>query len=218
MNTKKLTSIGLLALLAGAFFFGVTTYQKSVQTAQDEQARAEQSRLVRMHSPVFGPANAPVTIVEFFDPACETCRAFYPIVKDLLAQYPTEVRLVIRYAPLHKGLDVVVKLLAASKRQGKYQAVLEAGLETQPAWADHAQPNVMLAFQAAAQTGLNVTQAIEDAQKPEMDALLQQDIADLTALKVSKTPTFFVNGRSLRSFGPDQLAALVAEEVAKVRK
>jgi protein-disulfide isomerase len=62
-------------------------------------------------------------------------------------------------------LDVVVKLLEASKRQGKYQAVLE-----------------------------------------------------LTALKVTKTPTFFVNGRSLPSFGPDQLAALVAEEVAKVRK
>jgi protein-disulfide isomerase len=218
MNTKKLTVIGLLALLAGAFFFGVTTYQKSLQTAQDEQARAEQSRLVRMHSPVFGPANAPVTIAEFFDPACETCRAFYPIVKNIMAQYPTEVRLVIRYAPLHKGSDVVVKLLEASKRQGKYQAVLEAVLEAQPTWADHAQPNVMLAFQAAAQTGLSMTQAIEEAQKPEMEALLQQDIADLTALKVTKTPTFFVNGRSLPSFGPDQLAALVAEEVAKVRK
>ena len=218
MNIKKLTVIGLLALLAGAFFWGVTTYQKGVQTAQDEQARAEQSRLVRMHSPVFGPTNAPVTIVEFFDPACETCRAFYPIVKSILAQYPTEVRLVIRYAPLHKGSDVVVKLLEASKRQGKYQEVLEAVLEAQPAWADHRQPNVMLAFQAAAQTGLNVTQAIEDAKKPEMEAVLQQDIADLTALKVSKTPTFFVNGRSLPSFGPDQLAALVAEEVAKVRR
>lgn len=218
MNTKKLTVIGLLALLAGAFFFGVTAYHRSVLTAQGEQVRAEQGRLVRMHSPVFGPANAPVTIVEFFDPACETCRAFYPIVKDILAQYPTEVRLVIRYAPLHKGSDMVVKLLEASKRQGKYQEVLEAVLVAQPAWADHARPNVMLAFQAAAQTGLNITQAIEDAQKPEMEALLQQDIADLTTLKVTKTPTFFVNGRSLPSFGSDQLAALVVEEVAKVRK
>ena len=218
MNTKKLTVIGLLALLAGAFFFGVTAYQKNVQTAQDEQNRAEQSRLVRMHSPVFGPTNAPVTIVEFFDPACETCRAMYPIVKDLLAKYPTEVRLVIRYAPLHKGSDLVVKLLEAAKRQGKYQAVLEAVLEAQPAWADHHQPDVMLAFKAAAQTGLDIDQAIKDAQKPEMDALLQQDVADLTALKVTKTPTFFVNGRSLPSFGPDQLAALVAEEVAKLGK
>ena len=51
-----------------------------------------------------------------------------------------------------------------------------------------------------------------------MQAVLQQDMEDLTALKVTKTPTFFVNGRSLPSFGPDQLAELVAEEVAKVKK
>ena len=37
--------------------------------------------------------------------------------------------------------------------------------------------------------------------KPEMQALAAQDIEDLTALQVSKTPTFFVNGRSLPSFG-----------------
>jgi len=124
---------------------------------------------------------------------------------------------VIRDVPLHEGSHVVVKLLEASERQGKYQAALEAVLEAQPAWTDQAQPSVELAFQAAEQTALNITQALEDAQKPEMEALLQQDTADLTALKVSKTPTFFVNGRSQPSFGPDQLAALVAEEVAKVR-
>ena len=55
-------------------------------------------------------------------------------------------------------------------------------------------------------------------QNPALQALLQQDIDDLTALQVTKTPTFFVNGRSLPSFGPDQLAALVAEEVAKTKK
>jgi protein-disulfide isomerase len=51
-----------------------------------------------------------------------------------------------------------------------------------------------------------------------MQSLLQQDIEDLTALQVTKTPTFFVNGRSLPSFGPDQLAALVAEEVGMLKK
>ena len=55
-------------------------------------------------------------------------------------------------------------------------------------------------------------------QKPEMQALLQQDVEDLQALQVSRTPTFFVNGRGLPSFGPEQLASLVAEEVAKARK
>ncbi len=54
--------------------------------------------------------------------------------------------------------------------------------------------------------------------RPEMLALLAQDVEDLTVLQVSRTPTFFVNGRSLPSFGPDQLAALVAEEVTKAKR
>jgi protein-disulfide isomerase len=111
MNTQKWAVIGSAAVLALFFFLGMNAYKSNVQTTQDVQVKAEQARLVRMHSPVFGPQNAPVTIVEFFDPACETCRAFYPIVKSLMAQYPDEVRLVIRYAPFHPGSDQVVKLL-----------------------------------------------------------------------------------------------------------
>jgi hypothetical protein len=218
MNTQKWAVIGSAAVLALFFFLGMNAYKSNVQTTQDVQVKAEQARLVRMHSPVFGPQNAPVTIVEFFDPACETCRAFYPIVKSLMAQYPDEVRLVIRYAPLHLGSDQVVKLLESSKAQGKYLAVLEAVLAAQPAWADHGQPNIENAFKVAEQAGLNLTQARQDIEKPGMQALLQQDIEDLTALQVRKTPTFFVNGRSLPSFGPDQLAALVAEEVAKIKR
>ena len=218
MNAKKIAVVGLVAVVALFFYLGMNAYQSRVQTAQDEQVKAEQTRLVRMHSPVLGPQGAPVTIVEFFDPACETCRAFYPIVKNLMAQYPDDVRLVIRYAPFHQGSDVVVKLLESSKSQGKYQPVLESLLAAQPAWADHGQPSIETAFKVAEQAGLDLVRARQDMEKPGMQALLQQDIEDLTALQVTKTPTFLVNGRSLPSFGPDQLAALVAEEVAKVKK
>lgn len=218
MNTKKVAVGGILALVIAAFILGVSLYRKQTQSAQDRTVRAEQTRLVRMHSPVLGPQGAPVTIVEFFDPACETCRAFYPIVKGLLAQYPQEVRLVIRYAPFHQGSDQVVKLLEAARRQGKYQQVLEAVLQAQPTWADHARHNPPLTLQIAEQAGLDMRKAIEDMGRPEMQALLDQDVADLTALQVSRTPTFFVNGRSLPSFGPEQLASLVAEEVAKAGK
>ena len=218
MNAKRITVIGLVAIVALFFYLGMNAYQKRVQTAQEVQVKAEQARLVRMHSPVFGPQGAPVTIVEFFDPACETCRAFYPIVKNLMAQYPNDVRLVIRYAPFHQGSDRVVKLLESAKSQGKYQTVLEAVLAAQPTWADHGQPNIETAFKVAEEAGLDLAKTRQDIEKPGMQSLLQQDIEDLTALQVTKTPTFFVNGRSLPSFGPEQLAALVAEEVAKVKK
>ena len=218
MNAKKITVVGLVALVALFFYLGLNAYQKQTQTAQEVQVKAEQTRLVRMHSPVFGPQGAPVTIVEFFDPACETCRAFYPLVKKLMAQYPNDVRLVIRYAPFHQGSDQVVKLLEAAKIQGKYETVFEAVLAAQPAWADHVQPNIETAFKVAEQAGLDLVKARQDIEKPGMQSLLRQDIEDLTALQVTKTPTFFVNGRSLPSFGPDQLTALVTEEVAKAKK
>lgn len=55
-------------------------------------------------------------------------------------------------------------------------------------------------------------------QRPEMAALLQQEVEDLNALYVEKTPTFFVNGRGLTRFGPEALAELVAEELAIARR
>jgi len=218
MNTKKLTVVGLLLLVAVAFFFGMKAYQGSAQTEQEQKAGQHSERLVRMHSPVLGPHNAAVTIVEFFDPACETCRAFYPVVKNLMAQHPKDVKLVIRYAPFHQGSDQVVKLLEASKRQGKYWPVLEGVLAAQPQWADHVNPNVDLAYKAAELAGLDLQKALVDAADPSIDAVLQQDVQDLKALGVNKTPTFFVNGRPLPSFGAEQLAALVAQEVASAKK
>jgi hypothetical protein len=44
---------------------------------------------------VLGPKAARVTIVEFFDPACESCRAFYPVVKQIMAAHPKDVRVVL---------------------------------------------------------------------------------------------------------------------------
>lgn len=218
MNARKFTVAGLLLVVVAVFFIGMKFYQDRTRTAQDQQASAQADRLVRMHSPVFGRQGAAVTIVEFFDPGCETCRAFYPFVKELLAKYPADVRLVIRYAPFHQGSAEVIMLLEAAKRQGKYEPVLEAVLAAQPAWAKHDGPDPRIAFRAAEQAGLDLKKAMADIQRPEIEAALAQDVQDLTALQVTKTPTFFVNGRSLPSFGPRELEEVVAEEIAKARK
>ena len=217
MNTRKLLALAVLLILGLAFYFGMDAYRDRTQAEQDTRIAVEGSRLVRMHTTIIGPQNAPVTIVEFFDPACETCRAFYPIVKQIMAQHPDKVRLALRYAPFHHGSDQVVKLIEAARKQGLYTPVLEALLAAQPEWADHAAPNIGIAFEAAARAGLDMERARQDMETPEIQAVLAQDIEDLTALQVSKTPTFFVNGRSLPSFGPEQLARLVAEEVGKVQ-
>ena len=83
---------------------------------------------------------AKVTIVEFFDPSCETCRAFYPIVKGMVNASFGQVRLVMRNAPLHHGSDTAVKILEAARVQGKYWEALERALAAQPQWASHDRP------------------------------------------------------------------------------
>lgn len=180
-----------------------------------EQA-ASASTLVRFHSPTLGPQQAPVTIVEFFDPACEACRAVYPFVKNLLQRYPQDVRLVLRYAAFHDGSDAVIRLLEASKRQGRYWPVLEALLAAQPRWADHHRPDIQVAYRTAEQAGLNLRQAQVDAGTPQIDAVLKQERQDLASLKIVATPTFYVNGE-LVSGGPEQLAAVVASKVAQAK-
>lgn len=171
---------------------------------------------VREHSPVIGPRDAPVTIVEFFDPSCEACRAFYPIVKQIMAQYPNDVRLVLRYTPLHEGSDEAVRILETARMQNVFEPVLEALFVEQPRWAAHGRPQLESAWTAAAAAGLDQGRARTAMRAPHITAALNQDIADATTLGVRGTPTFFVNGKSLPSFGPQQLYDLVRTEVEAV--
>jgi len=204
--------LALIAFAAGAYF-----YVRSTDTPAQPPALIASDSLVRAHSPIIGPADARVTIVEFFDPSCEACRAFYPIVKQILAQFPKDVRLVLRYTPLHEGSDEAVRILEAARLQGKLEPVLEARLERQPEWAVHGAPDLEKAWTFAGDAGLDVSQARRAATSAEIDDVLSQDIADVQANGVKRTPSFFINGKTLTKFGPQELHDLVRSEVEASR-
>ncbi len=216
--SRRAIVLAIASIAAIVFSIAGILYTRSASVQSRAPMAAESNSLVRPHSPVFGRADAPVTIVEFFDPACETCRAFYPIVKKILADYPNEVRLVLRYAPFHKDSDEAVRILESARQQGTYVPVMEALLAAQAEWADDRQPEIARAWTAAASAGLNVDAARKGMLAPEISAVLNQDLADIRALGVRRTPTFFVNGKPLPSFGARQLQDLVRSEVEAVRK
>jgi protein-disulfide isomerase len=217
MNRRAI--VVLTGVFALAIFSGATVFHQNEQTKRAQAIAASRTEaLVREHSPIIGPANAPVTIVEFFDPSCETCRAFYPPLKQIMALFPSDARLVIRYAAFHEGSDHAVKILEAARLQGKFEAVLAALLEFQPEWADHDKPDIEKAWARAKDAGLDIEIGRRDAARPEFQATLDKDAADAKALEVTRTPTFFVNGHPLTEFGPRPLYELVKREVEKVRR
>lgn len=205
--------VALLALIAlgGWWYFSTPTSPGQDATALDRTA------LIRPHSPSEGRADAPVVIVEFFDPACGTCRTFYPMVKQLMAQHPDRIRLVLRYAPFHKGSDKVVAVLEAARRQGKFWPALEALFDSQEDWASNHTAKVELTWPYLSGIGLNMEQLAFDMTAPALQQAIAQDLSDANTLGVSQTPEYFVNGRPLPSFGFPQLQQLVAEELAKTR-
>lgn len=217
MNQKTIFIAAAAALLL--IFVVATQFHSSNKETQTTQlADTNREALVRMHSPTLGNPNAPVVIVEFLDPACETCRVFYPLVKDILAAHPDQIRLVLRYAPFHNGSDKVVAVLEAARKQGKFWPALEALLATQADWSPNHTPQVERVWQHLEGIGLDLEQMRIDMNAPEIAALIAQDLADAETLKVNKTPDFFVNGKPLTTFGHEPLRALVAEALSEVKQ
>lgn len=216
----KRRSLVLSVLAIGAAGFGgATWYANRPQPMADEVAVSSELNdvLIRPYSPILGPETAPVTIVEFFDPACEACAAFYPIVKEIMEQHPEDVRVVIRYTPFHGQIsEVSVKLLEAARMQGKFDEVLQALVVYQRAWASHGGENIQKIGEIAAGAGLDLEAAMVQIKSPDIIAIFNQDRADVEAVGVRQTPTFFVNGKPLDPFGADELRALVAAEVAAI--
>jgi protein-disulfide isomerase len=215
VNRKAIALLGAAGLIA-AFAAAVYIY-KSQRAAQVDAlaARYGAPPLVRDHSKTLGPDDARVVIVEFFDPGCETCRVFYEPVKKLVELHDGKVRLVLRYAPFHQGADAMAKALEAARRQGKYWETLQLIYDKQPQWADHHHPRPEIMWEFFPLVGLDLVQLDRDMRDPEIETLLQQDMADANTLGVRKTPTFIVNGQPLERFGMRQLQSLVRTQVAE---
>jgi protein-disulfide isomerase len=199
----------LVVLAASVLFQGKATGPSPAPEATNAAALASE------HSPMLGDPGAPVHIVEFLDPACETCALMYPYVKQLLADNPGRIRLSIRHVPFHQGAEYAVRLLEASRAQDRYWQTLEALLATQAQWAPHHTVQPDLVWAAISGVGLDTERLKADMNAPAVDQRMQRDIDDARAAKVTATPGYFVNGRPLPSFGLQQLQDLVNEELRK---
>lgn len=210
---KKHVFSGVFVLLVAIISAVVFTNVK--ETNLNQTVKESASELIRPYSPIKGGQDARVTIVEFLDPACETCRQFYPFVKSALAAYPEKIRLVVRHAPFHQGSDEMIKILEAAKLQGKYWETLEIMLKEQANWTEHHKAKPELIWKYLVGMGLDLDQVRKDMNSPEVVARVEQDLADTKGFKVTRTPGFFVNGKPLTSFGYKQLKALIESELQK---
>jgi protein-disulfide isomerase len=217
---KILGAIAIVVIIAA--IVGANYYRSSVQSERKPMATKANSSLIREDSPTLGAADAPVTIVEFLDPECESCAAFAPIIKKILKEYDGKVRLVVRYMPLHPNSLTAATFTEAAGEQGKYWQAQEMLFQKQPEWGTKHGPQTgapadvnTLFRKYAMELGLDINKMDAAFAENRYAAKLARDRKDGQSLGVTRTPTLFVNGRQLARLGESDLRFLINEELKK---
>jgi protein-disulfide isomerase len=162
-------------------------------------------KLVLTDQPSFGPANAPITIVEFGDLECPSCKAEAPVLRNLLPMfYPDKVRVVFKDFPLesiHPWARAASDAARCVYRQNPqaFWKVYDWFYETQEEITPETLTSKILEW--AGKNGIDAVQLGRCIETKASDPDVAKNLAEAHALNLKGTPTLFINGR--KSSGVD---------------
>jgi len=161
-----------------------------------------QDRLLRGGEPMRGRANAPVTVVMFCDFQCPSCAEAAPIVDQLSSAYPNEMRLVYRHYPIertHANAGRAAEASICALEQGRFWDMYHSML------ANQTELDLSGLIRQAGDLGMDSPTFARCLESGRHRADWRRDQTDGTALGVSGTPTFFVNGTLIEGADLSQL-------------
>lgn len=223
-NNVKWIAISIVSALFLLLFVGVVLVTKNnnqpaTESGKVEIAQTGHERIVRTN-----PAEATdsaavqqvVTLVEYADIQCPACRAYHPMVKELLASYPDRVRLLFKHFPLmtiHPNAMPAAIAAEAAGRQNKFFEFVDLAYENQAEWSGL--PNATNKFNEYAQSlGLDVEQFKKDMEDPALRKTVEEQREEGLNNGVSGTPTFFLEGERIENPSSlDELKGLVDQKL-----
>jgi len=163
--------------------------------------------------PSRGPANAPVTIVEFTDFQCPACAAMHPVIDEVLKTYGDKVRFVVRDFPLdsHEHARKAAEAANAANAQGKFFEYIALLYKRQNAL------DVPSLKKYATELGLDRAKFDVALDRGVYQAEVKRDIEEGEMYGVGVTPTIFINGVQLRTLSSEGLREAI-DRAAATRK
>jgi len=152
---------------------------------------------------IFGKKEAKVTIVEYSDFECPYCSKGYQTMKQVLAEYPNDVRVVFKHLPLdfHPQAMPAAKYFEAVARQGSekahqfHDAIFEAQGELRAKGEDFLK-------NTAKKLGVDMVKLGKDLKDESLMKRITSDMEEAKKFNFSGTPGFLINGVSLRGAYP----------------
>jgi protein-disulfide isomerase len=198
MKNKMFILIALFIAVGG--FALLLSQKKSEVTAAPAPVPKDVS-FIRPHSPSFGNTMGRATVVEWFDPECESCRVIHPIFKKLVSEYKDRVNFVLRYMPYHGNSMFAASALEEAREFGKFEEALDVLFDKQPEWGSHHDPRPELIPEYLAKLGIPKEKLEREYLINKHGHKIKMDEADGKAVGLRGTPTFFVKGEEVSELG-----------------
>jgi protein-disulfide isomerase len=164
------------------------------QRVQPEILSAGPAQAINLErAPSVGPTAAPISVVEFSDFECPFCGRAAPVIRQLLAAYPSQVHFAFKHYPLftHKESPLAHEAALAAQEQGKFWEMHDLLLSTQ----DHLKRDDLIA--KAAQLKLDLPRFTSDLDSHRFKAAVEFDRQEGDRLGIDGTPFFFINGHAI---------------------
>ncbi len=186
----------------------------SLQAAQSDASvlEATEHTFTIDGSAFSGPAAAPVTIVEFSDFQCGFCAKSQQLLKQVLARHPEQVRLVYKHFPLpsHEQARGAAMAAMAAQAQDQFWAMHDL------LFANRTQLNPTAFLRFASELQLDLDRFEQDLQNPVFMTRVNEDIGEGRSARLPGTPSFYINGRKLRSNSLAGFQRAIAETLRDV--
>lgn len=211
----KIIAGTLLLVLAVAFGFFAFSGKKDETASAPAMAQTNGAELIRPFNHKQGPDNAPVKVVEFYDPECEGCAAFNPYVKAIFERYGDKVQLIVRYTLFHGNSELAAKASEAAARQGKFWEFHELLFTAQHEWSHKQFPANEYFEKYAKDLSMDVEKFKADMKDLSIMENIAKDMEEGAKLGVRATPTFFINGKILSELSPNNFYEAIESELRK---
>lgn len=194
--STSLQKFGLAAALI-AIVAGIILLVAFLQPEPTNVATIEANEVTT--DPTIGPDTAPVTLREYSDFQCPSCKTASPIVKNIIEEYGEKVQFVYNDYPLvsiHEyATDAAISAQCAFD-QDEFFLYHDVLFDRQQSWAQSASVDeARTAFRSYAQEiGLDMEAYDSCIANPDIAKRVSEDVAEGEELKVTGTPSFFVNG------------------------
>ncbi len=181
------------------------------KTPVDNRLEPFRLEVAGANRPRRGPANAPVEIIEFSDFECPYCTRGAATIDQVVEHYGDKVSVVFRHYPLpfHQNAPLAAQAASCANEQGKFFAYHDLLFANGKALG----PDDLVRY--AQQLNLKEAPFKACLESRRHEKTVEEDLAAGTALGVSGTPAFFINGRPLLGAQPlDAFMKVIDQELA----